>query len=157
MKPKEPIAVRLWRHVSKSDTCWLWTGSLTDCGYGRIGRGGRGKGTVTVHRTSWELVHGPVPAGMSVLHKCDVRNCVNPDHLFLGTQADNVADMYAKGRNNNVGPLGEKAPAAKLNREQVREILASKSSIALAQRFGISYRHMRQIKTGVRWQKALAS
>lgn len=151
------IGDRLWRRVDKTATCWLWRGTLNEDGYGKISIGGKDGGMVSVHRLSWELHNRQISEGLQVLHSCDVRNCVNPTHLFLGTQADNVADMYAKGRNNNVGPIGEAAPAAKLTLSEVEQILAAKSSVALAKQFGISYRHMRQIKTGVRWQKALSA
>lgn len=87
---------RFWEKVVKSDGCWLWKGNVNQFGYGRF-RTTSKKLTVT-HRISWELHNGPIPDGMMVLHRCDVPACVKPDHLFLGTQIDNVADMYSKGR-----------------------------------------------------------
>lgn len=148
---------RFWSKVRKTDGCWLWVGSKNDDGYGRLQLNGGGGSSQprrcgAAHRISWALANGEVPAGLSVLHRCDVPACCNPAHLFLGTQADNVRDMYAKGRNRNVGPLGEAAPAAKLTAAQVREILARPSSVALAREFGIGYGHMRQIKRGERWK-----
>ena len=71
--------------------CWLWVAGRMSNGYGGV----MGNGA---HRTSWELYRGAIPEGLSVLHKCDVKICVNPDHLFLGTQADNLADMRGKNR-----------------------------------------------------------
>jgi hypothetical protein len=76
--------------------CWLWTGFVKDNGYGQFGRGAFDG--VYAHRFSYELHAGPVPAGLFVLHRCDVRNCVNPDHLFVGTAKDNADDRDAKGR-----------------------------------------------------------
>lgn len=79
------------------DGCWLFQGSLTDRGYGRVRFTPNGPYT-RLHRYSYEQVNGPIPDGMHVLHKCDVRNCCNPDHLFLGDQDDNMQDMIQKGR-----------------------------------------------------------
>ena len=78
--------------------CWLWTASLDNHGYGQFCFNRK---PVKAHRVSWELHRGPIPKGLCVLHKCDVRTCINPAHLFVGTRADNVADMIAKGRGNS--------------------------------------------------------
>ncbi len=97
-----PIEERFHPHVDKSsgpDACWPWTRSkIRDGGYGQIGRGGHDGGIVLTHRLAWEIANGPVPDGMRVLHECDNPPCCNPKHLFLGTQADNLRDMTAKGR-----------------------------------------------------------
>lgn len=97
--------------------CWMWLGSDQGKGYGNVGHEGR---TQRAHRVSYKLFVGPIPDGLHVLHKCDVRLCVNPDHLFLGTNADNVRDMVEKGRNN----FGERNGNAKLTEDKVRDIRA---------------------------------
>lgn len=90
-----PAQVRFWVRVSKSEGCWNWTGRPDQDGYGRLKVGGKDYGA---HVYSYTLHYGAVPAGLCVLHKCDNRRCVRPDHLFLGTQEDNAADRVSKGR-----------------------------------------------------------
>jgi hypothetical protein len=92
-----PIEDRFWSKVEIGDDCWLWTAATTHDGYGLLGRPG-GRGMVTVHRLAWVIAFGPIPTGMHVLHTCDTPPCVNPAHLWLGTNADNIADKVAKGR-----------------------------------------------------------
>jgi hypothetical protein len=96
-----PILDRFWRYSNEGepDQCWEWTGKARHpFGYGVFGLGTRQAGTMQAHRFSYQLYVGPIPDGMCVLHKCDNPPCVNPDHLFLGTRADNNHDMIAKGR-----------------------------------------------------------
>lgn len=86
---------RFWSKVARGDGCWKYLGKIRPDGYGRfkVKRDYR-----MAHRVAWTIVNGDIPDGLNVCHHCDVRDCVRPDHLFVGTQADNIHDMWAKGR-----------------------------------------------------------
>ena len=88
-------AIFPWSRVRLPEGCWEWTGALTH-GYGNVRR--QAYSDSKAHRLAWQMAYGPIPEGMQVLHHCDNRKCVRPDHLFLGTAADNLYDMLAKGR-----------------------------------------------------------
>jgi len=109
---------RFWRHVHKTDSCWLWVGSKNQQGYGNISIGRvQGKSRcMLAPRLAWKIANGDIPEGLHVLHSCDNPPCVNPEHLWLGTQTDNNRDMRNKGRNPR--------PYAKLTESQVRDIRA---------------------------------
>lgn len=94
--PSIPVAERFWTKVRKTGGCWLWTASRDRWGYGMIL--GPKRRPRLAHRVAWELTFGAVPIGLLVLHHCDIPHCVNPSHLWLGTQRDNLADAKAKGR-----------------------------------------------------------
>lgn len=94
--------------VNSSTGCWEWTAGINTYGYGNFGPD-------KAHRWSYQHHFGPIPKGMFVCHKCDVRHCVNPDHLFLGTNQDNMDDMVNKGRQ----PKGEKNGRSKLTKQSV--------------------------------------
>ena len=98
-----PIAERLAAKVRRGgpDDCWPWEGRTVGAGYGTIGIGRRGEGSMLAHRLAWVLERGPIPKGLNVLHSCDNPPCCNPAHLFLGTQGDNMRDMAAKGRDRH--------------------------------------------------------
>src|SRR3990167_4801731 len=136
-----PIEERFWPLVDKHrpDECWPFIGILRRGGYGVFWMKGK---LWAAHRAVWVLTFGTIPDSMNVLHKCDNRPCVNPNHLFLGTYADNPPDMILKGR--NVKPHGEDHPKARLNDVQVREIrrLYEPYKITLRQlgkMFGVSH------------------
>ena len=109
-----------------SNECWLWDGAKHPKGYGRMiipSKGGMDRPKPT-HRISWELHYGPIPPKMHVLHRCDCPGCVNPAHLFLGTNADNVADRHSKGRSGDHRGMRQ-GSRARLNDDLVRIIRAS--------------------------------
>lgn len=112
---------RFWEKVFKTETCWLWTG-WRHKGYGVISIN---QDPVRAHRFSWELHNGPIPVGdveICVLHHCDNPTCVRPDHLFLGTDADNAKDCIEKGRNSRGPEHGEKVRKAKEARANMQRL-----------------------------------
>ena len=138
---------RFWSKVDKGgpDECWLWQAATDGWGYGRSSV--RGK-TKLAHRVSYELEKGPIPEGLCVCHSCDVPPCVNPQHLFVGTQQDNITDRYKKGRSAS----GEKHGRAKLTDFEVRLIRASdKPQRELAVDFGVGQQQVSHIKNHKRW------
>lgn len=121
----KPIYERLMEKVAEdpSTGCWLWFGSVGAMGHGQIRSGGGTRADrriLMTHRVAWEYWRGPIPAGIVVCHQCDTPQCVNPDHLFLGTKADNSRDMVAKGRSKR----GLDLPHAKFSDETVAAIRA---------------------------------
>jgi hypothetical protein len=146
-KGSSTLTVRFWAHVLKTDEkkCWLWKGATHDFGYGLIWANGRNLGA---HRAAWQIHHGPIPAGLSVLHKCDNPACCNPGHLFLGTQAENMTDKQKKNR----AAKGESHGCSKLTAEAVVAIRASKDSQRkTASRYGITHTQVGNIVRREQW------
>lgn len=130
--------------------CWLWLGSLCTSGYGLLGIGNRK--IAAAHRLSWEAARGQIKDGMQVLHKCDVRACINPGHLFLGTHLDNMRDRDAKGRREPRKAKGTKHGMSKLTAEQVIAIRAdTRSHRDIAADYGVAKSNVQAIRAGLTW------
>lgn len=135
---------RFWNKVNKTEDCWLWIGFLNHDGYGRVGRKANVRTGGRAHRIAWEMFHGPIPKGMSVMHICDVRACVRPDHLKLGTHQENVKDMWNKGRQ-----------PTKYTPDIIREIrrkATGKNDKELAAEYGTVPRYIWGIRTRRNWK-----
>ena len=118
MPKRKPPFIRLYDNIKKEDDgCWLWLGQKTKAGYGQIKAF---KKIVSCHRLSYELNFGLIPTGLEVMHSCDIRSCINPDHLSIGTHADNMADMIKKGRK----VLGKPNPRRGIEKSQSKQVIA---------------------------------
>lgn len=143
---------RFWNKVDKSGDCWEWTASKLPKGYGQFWYGGQRYGA---HRFAYLLKVGHIPEGMCVCHTCDNTSCVNPDHLWLGTVADNLRDMRDKGR--GVKPptfKGEAHVSARLTKDQVKVIkrnIGYVSQKVLAEMFDVHPSAISSIKLGRSW------
>lgn len=140
-----------WNRVNKTDSCWLWTGSKTRQGYGMILRNGR---INKCHRFSWELSNGAIPQGLCLLHRCDTPACVNPDHLFLGTNLDNVTDMILKGRARHA--RGDTHGRSKLREDYIPAIRCMAHEgwpqKSIARQFGVSVHTLKDLLHGKTWK-----
>lgn len=138
--------------LSFTTLCMQWTGATNHDGYGIIAI--KGETIRYAHRVSWELHYGQIPQGMNVLHSCDNRPCVRPDHLFIGAQVDNIRDMMDKGRDKHCP--GESNGRAKLTDEKVIEIIgllkAGHKHQTIADRFGCSEPSIWQIAHKRTWK-----
>jgi hypothetical protein len=151
-----PIIERFLSKISKGPKCWLWTGYHDPVdGYGRFRLP---TGVTTAQRAAWVLFHGPIPEGLEACHKCDVRLCVNPEHIFLGTHQENIDDATMKGawdrRIHPTNNRGETNGMAKLNREKViaiRGMVSRESRAVVAKRFGVTVQTITNVAHGYRW------
>ncbi len=141
---------RFWSKVDKTGPCWLWTASTVEFGYGRIRWEGRAE---RAHRVSYVISKGAIPQGKQVLHRCDVPACVNPSHLYVGTDQDNAQDRMTRGRLRT----GERAPLSKFSNSTIASlrkkwISGKHTAISLAKMFHMSPRHVRDV-VAFKWRK----
>jgi HNH endonuclease len=165
--------VRFWAKIDRSGDCWVWTAATGNQGYGQFVVNHR---KIRAHRIAFELAYGPIPTGLLVLHRCDNPPCCNPDHLFLGTQADNVDDMVEKRRHGtHVHPerratgsrhgsqtkpeklkRGEAVHTARLTADDVRDIraraAAGSSQRKLAALYGVAQSNIAAIVLRKTWK-----
>jgi hypothetical protein len=159
---------RFWGKAEKTEACWLWTAAHDRKGYGKFSvgsarnsDGSRRNSMVSAHRFSYEMAYGDIQKGdgyhgICVLHRCDTPSCVRPDHLFLGTNSDNVHDMDTKGRRINKQPCGSKHGNAVLTEENVRAIFGRHkidgvTQIQLSREYGVCHSTINHIFTGRLW------
>lgn len=141
----EKDKARFWAKVNKTPSCWLWTAGLVN-GYGTFGINYM---TLRSNRVSYALHKGPIPKGLQVCHSCDNPACVNPDHLFLGTNHDNVLDKVKKKRQAK----GEKSALSKLKESDILAI--RKMNVRqedIAKKFNIDQSNVSYIKSGKTWK-----
>ena len=151
---RDPIAERFWNKVDirSKDECWEWQAGINSTGRGMFSIGRK---SIKAHRMAWTLTNGEIPENMIVCHKCDNGKCVNPNHLFLGTHKDNVADMYKKGRQNIL--KGENDPKSKLSKIdvlQIRKLYKSGkySQQKIADKFCVARTTIQSILDGRNWK-----
>lgn len=157
MPAKRDYVERFWEKVDKRgpDECWEWQAHIIrGTGYGQFWTGVE---DTTAHRAAWTITKGPIEDGMYVLHKCDNRRCVNPNHLFIGTAFDNVRDMVRKGRHRNGNARGEEIGNSKLTQNQVAEIINRYTGkhgeqSALAREYGVSQAEIWRIVRRLVWR-----
>jgi len=139
------LSERFWEKVSKTDTCWLWTAGTTKSGYGSIRINGAAK---RAHRVAYEMLVGPIPEGAVLLHSCDTPACVNPAHLSIGSQKENIHDAIEKGRHCH----GEKHWNYKISPQIIKDIqsahVGGATGRAIAKHFAISESLVSKILSG---------
>ena len=156
MKGRPPRVIPMTQRVEEqverdpNSGCWLWTGTLLSSGYGQVAWR---KNRDLAHRASYAAFKQSIPAGQSVLHKCDTPACVNPDHLFLGTQLDNMRDKMAKGR--AVFARGDQSGTARLSEVDIpgirQDVRGGASHARVAARLGVSRKTISAVVHGRTW------
>lgn len=145
---------RFWARTDRSGECWLWTGSTRAYRYGSVRWGPQWR-VEAAHRVAWELTYGTIPKELEVCHRCDVPLCIRPDHLFLGTQADNMQDCVQKGRRDTM-PRGERHHKAKLTATDVRSIRSrhaeGETLTALGREYGVTKENLHSVVTRETWR-----
>lgn len=146
MSTLKPVLQRFEEYFTKSDGCWVWKGSLTHNGYGRFKRNYL---SLKAHRVSYELYLGEIPEGLLVLHMCDNPACVNPSHLTVGTQTENVRDCIVKGRKASV-----LTPA---DIPEIRDLIKCKlfSQVELGEIYNCDRDTIARIETGAAWKAVI--
>ena len=144
---------RFWEKVEKTDTCWNWIAGDDGKGYGRFGLDGV---TVQAHRLSWQFIKGEIPAGMNVNHHCDNPSCVNPDHLYIGSQKQNIHDMIRRGRRYQPNVSGERNGRSKLTQRDADDIRdwfeqGNVSKAFLGRVYGVTPQQILSIIRGESW------
>jgi hypothetical protein len=152
-RPRTSLADRFWPRVQKTDGCWLWTGHPDDEGYGQISLGGANGKRIRATAAAWLLTYGYLPE-LAMLHTCDNPSCIKPDHLFEGTQADNIKDMDAKGR--RAVRIGEEHKHSKFTNILVKQARTERESgetiQGLADKYNMSYGAMYKALNRQTWR-----
>lgn len=152
--PNAPLTIDYFRERSRVDNdtgCWLWTQALAAGGYGAMRFAGK---NTRAHRGSFETFHGlKLPSTVDVCHRCDVRLCVNPDHLFAGSRADNMADCSSKGRIRTPALRGDESPNSKLTAAAVLAIRAdARCASEVAADYGVTKSNISCIRRRATWR-----
>ncbi len=148
---------RFWDKVNKTDSCWLWTRCVNESGYGVFCNSGK---TILAHRYSYQICKGDIPEGLLICHTCDVRECVNPQHLYAGTHIQNMKDMVDRGRQggnkkgNKGQNKGEKCGAAKLKDsdiQNIRDLYNDFTCLEISRKYNVCSETIRSIISKKTW------
>lgn len=153
-KYPQKVVDRFYSNLYKTDTCWIWKGSKFVDGYGRmkIGR----KITLRAHRLSWEIHHGKIPKDKMICHKCDVKLCVNPEHIYVGDIHTNARDRVERGRQSTT--RGSKSGMSKLTERDVLNIrflhkIKKYNQRQLAKKYSVSFGHINNVVLRKSWKQ----